>query len=225
MSAAHLTQVVLIPVGLGLLGFVEPCSIGSTLIFIKHMEGKDRVGKLTEVSIFAMTRAVFFGLLGVSAVMVGGAFLRFQTAGWILLGIIYSVIGVRYLSGRATILTTSARPIASRLSSASGSVGLGLFFGLNIPACAAPLLLVLFGSATVRGAAGATLLSGFVSLGLFGLALSLPLLVAVLVAPTRRALDWIIGFSARVPVWTGLILMVLGLWSIGFALVAWFAKS
>ncbi len=150
-----------------------------------------------------MTRAVFFGVLGVAAVMVGAVFLGFQTAGWILLGIVYSVIGARYLSGRVTMVTTSARPIASRLSSASGSVGLGLFFGLNIPACAAPLLLALFGSATVRGAAGATLLSGFVSLGLFGLALSLPLIVAGLVAPTRRALDWIIGFSARVPVGPG----------------------
>ncbi len=56
------------PLGLDLLGFVEPCSIGSTLISIKHMEEKDRVGKLIEVSIFAMTRAVFFGFVGVSAV-------------------------------------------------------------------------------------------------------------------------------------------------------------
>jgi cytochrome c-type biogenesis protein len=49
-------------------------------------------------------------------------------------------------------------------------------------------------------------------------ALSLPLVVAVLIAPARQALDWIAGLSQRMPLWTGFVLIVLGLWSIGFGL-------
>jgi cytochrome c-type biogenesis protein len=30
----------IVPLGLGLLGFIEPCSIGATLIFVKFLEGK-----------------------------------------------------------------------------------------------------------------------------------------------------------------------------------------
>lgn len=35
-----LTTLVLLPLAFGLLGFIEPCSIGSTLIVIKSLEGK-----------------------------------------------------------------------------------------------------------------------------------------------------------------------------------------
>ena len=78
-----------------------------------------------------------------------------------------------------------------------GSVALGLLFGLNIPACAAPLILTLFGAA-----------------------LSLPLVLAVFFAPARRALDALAALSRRVPRWTGMLLLALGLWSIWFALFA-----
>src|SRR3546814_1366678 len=63
-------------------------------------------------------------------------------------------------------------PSLKRLGRLRGSAGLGLLFGLNIPACAAPLLLALLAGAATTGA---TLLSGFVALAVFGLALSLPL--------------------------------------------------
>ena len=59
---------------------------------------------------------------------------------------------------------------------------------------------------------------GFVSLALFGLALSLPLVVAVFFEPARRGLDWLAGLSRRLPIWTGLLLILLGSWSIWFAL-------
>lgn len=87
-----------------------------------------------------------------------------------------------------------------------GSAGLlSLFFGLNILACAAPLILALLGAAAAGGASGATLVSGFVSLALFGLALSLPLVLAVSFAPARRGLDWLAALSRRLPFWTGIL--------------------
>lgn len=211
-------SLVLLPVGLGLLGFIEPCSIGSTLVFVKYLEGKTAAAKIAEVAIFSLTRALLIGLLGMAAVLVGTAFIGVQKIAWIGLGSLYVMLGALYLSGRVGLLKVAfglARPSGLR-----GSAGLGLLFGLNVPACAAPLIFALLAAAAAGGASGANLLAGFVSLALFGLALTLPIVAVVLFARARRALDWLAGLSNRLPVWTGVLLIALGLWSIGFGLFA-----
>jgi len=215
-----LTSLVLLPVGLGVLGFIEPCSLGSTLIFVKVLEGVDAKGKLVQVGIFALVRALFTGVLGMLAVIVGSAFLGFQRAAWVVLGALYVLLGVLYVTGKAGTLMVALGPSLTRLSDARGPAALGVLFGLNIPACAAPLISALLAAAAAGGASGATLAGGFVSLALFGIALSLPLIVAVLFEPARRALDWLGALSRRLPFWTGVILSALGLWSIWFGVFA-----
>jgi len=208
---------VLLPLGFGLLGFVEPCSIGSTLIVIKSLEGKSGASKLAQVSLFAATRATFVGLLGMIAVVLGAAFLGLQRDAWIALGAIYVLIGTLVIARPGAVMVTLG-PSLARLSDLRGSASLGLLFGLNIPPCAMPLILALLGAAAAEGATGGTLASGFVSLAIFGFGLSLPLVLAVLFEPARRALDWLAGLSRRMPFWTGLLLIVLGVWSISLAL-------
>ena len=86
---------------------------------------------------------------------------------------------------------------------------MGIVFGMSAPTCAVPLLLALLGKA---GIAGVT--EGFVSLVLFGLALSSPLLV---IAASQRASDFLTRLgrhSARMPLFAGVILIVVGLWSV-----------
>jgi cytochrome c-type biogenesis protein len=212
------TKLVLLPVGLGLLGFIEPCSIGSTLIVVKQLEGKGATDKLAQLTVFAGTRAIFIGLLGVLAVLLGTVFLGFQRAAWLALGLLYAALGILYLTDRIGPFMVSLGPSVRRLADMRGSAALGVLFGLNIPACAAPLLFALLAAAAAGGAVGATIASGFVSLALFGLALSLPLIVAVLFAPARRVLDWLAGLSRRLPTWTGLLLLALGAWSVWFGL-------
>jgi len=209
-------DLVALPVAFGLFGFIEPCSIGSTLIVIKAMEGRPPAVKLLQMSLFAGFRAGFIGLLGAGAVVVGAAFFGFQKAAWIALGALYAALGVLYLSGRIGWLMRSFGPSLARISSARGSAALGVVFGLNIPACAAPLLLALLGASAAGGARGGPAVQGFLALALFGLALSAPLLAAVLFAPARRALDWLAALSRRLPLWTGLLLLALGAWSIWF---------
>jgi len=212
------TKLVLLPIGLGLLGFIEPCSIGSTLIVVKQLEGKSAADKLAQITVFAGTRAIFVGLLGVLAVLLGTAFLGFQRAAWLALGLLYAGLGILYLTNRIGPFMVSLGPSLTRLADMRGSAALGVLFGLNIPACAAPLLLALLAAAAAGGAVGATIASGFISLALFGLALLLPLIVAVLFVPARRALDWLAGLSRRLPTWTGLLLLALGAWSMWFGL-------
>jgi cytochrome c-type biogenesis protein len=213
-----LIAAVLLPIGLGLFGFVEPCTIGSTLVFVKVIEGRPPAERLWQVGVFTATRALFIGALGAVAVLAGSAFIGFQRAMWIGLGALYITLGLLFLANRAGYLMTTLGPSLARLGGLRGSALLGLLFGLNIPACAAPLLFVLLGAAAGGGASGATLLNGFWSLALFGLALSLPLAVAVLIPAARVALDRLAGLSGLMPRWTGIVLIVLGAWSIGFGL-------
>lgn len=218
MTGNALLDLIVLPVAFGLFGFVEPCSIGATLIFIKVMEDESAARKLAQVTAFALTRAVFIGILGAIAAIVGAAFFGFQKAAWLLLGAVYAALGFAYLSGKVGWMMRSIGPGLARISSVRGSAALGLIFGLNIPACATPLLLALLGTSAAGGARGASAVQGFVALGLFGFALSLPLLVAVLFAPARRALDWLAALSGRLPVWTGILLIALGAWSVWFGL-------
>jgi cytochrome c-type biogenesis protein len=220
MSAWGMINLVVLPAGLGLLGFVEPCSIGATLVFIKYLEGKRASEKRLEVAVFAVTRAVVIGLAGILASLVGTAFLGMQKAAWIGLGMVYVMIGALYVGNRMQTLMVSLGPGLEALGNRRGPAVLGALFGLNIPACAAPLLGVLLTAAATRGAAAGTLAAGFISLALFGLALSLPLVLAVLLPTAARALDRCAALSRRMPLWTGLLLIALGLWSIGFALFA-----
>jgi len=78
--------ILVLPVGLGLLGFIEPCSIGSTLIVIKYLERSSAAKRVAEAAILTLTRALFTGVLGLGAIVLGSAFVGFQKAAWMLLG-------------------------------------------------------------------------------------------------------------------------------------------
>jgi cytochrome c-type biogenesis protein len=211
------TTMLLLPLGLGLLGFFEPCSIGSSMVFIKFLEKKSPAAKIAQVAVFAGTRALLIGLLGAVAALVGSVFIGFQKAAWVLLGTTYLAIGLFYVLGRSDLLMRMIGPRISAISGRDSAALLGLVFGLNIPACAAPLIFALLGGAAAAGATGQAAVAGFVSLGLFGLALSAPLVAAAAFGPAQRLLDRLGALSRRIPLWTGIVLIALGLWSIGFA--------
>ena len=206
----------LVPIGLGLFGFVEPCSIGSSVLFIQYVEGKPAATRIGQAILFTLTRALFIGMMGAMAALVGGAFVGFQRAGAVLLGALYVTLGLLYLTGMAGHIMRTVGPSLARVSDARRTAGLAILFGLNIPACATPLLIAVMGSAVVNGTAGAG--RGFLMLMLFGLALSLPLVLALLWKPARRALDQLAGIARRMPIPIGIVLIVLGAWSIYFGL-------
>lgn len=189
------------------------------MLFIKFLEAKPAAAKLVQVTSFTASRMLLIGALGSIAALVGAAFICFQKAMWVVLGSLYLLIGVALLLGKGGALMRSIGPGLARLKDTRGAMGLGLLFGLNIPACAAPLLFALLGLAAAGGATTGTIAQGFVSLAVFGFALSLPLIAAVLFEPARRVLDWTAGLSSRAPLITGLVLVALGFWSIGFAFV------
>ena len=113
-----LANLVLLPIGLGLLGFVEPCSIGTSLVFVKYLEGRDGIAKLTQVIVFTLTRGAFIGLLGALAALVGAVVLGLQKVVWIVLGAVYVAIGLFYLLGKAGVLMRTIGPRLSAMPAA-----------------------------------------------------------------------------------------------------------
>lgn len=203
--------------GLGLLGFVEPCSVGSHLVFIKCLESSPARERTLQTGLFTLTRAVLMAALGVLAALIGSRFTGVQHGLWAALGGLYLLLGLIYLGGGAAWFIRGLNGLLPRFAAPSGSVGLGLLFGLNIPACAAPLLAVLLGTAAGRSASGAGATYGALTLLVFGLALSSPLVLAIFTQRGRRLLDAIARLAALMPRWTGAVLVVLGIWSISLA--------
>lgn len=210
-------QFVLLPIGLGLFGFVEPCSIGAHLLFLRILDGRSRRVKIVQVAVFAAVRSLFMGALGALAALAGAAALGVQRAGWAALGALYVAIGLLYVTGRIGAVMRAFGPRLPDAAQPRAAAGLGLLFGLNVPACSAPLLAVLLGGAAAGGAGP---LLGFASLALFGLGLSLPLLAVVLWPRGRVLVDRLAVLGARLPVWVGLLFLLLGAWSLYSAFAA-----
>ena len=200
--------------GLGLLGFVEPCTIGSSLLFVKYLEGRTTPSKVRATTVFAVTRGLFLGALGAGAALIGSAALDLQRGFWIVLGLAYAGVGAVFLVGKTGRLMRTVGPALSRAGRDRGAAALGLLFGLNVPACAAPLLAAVLAATFGAGA----VLRGALYLGIFGLALSLPLLAAVVSERGARWVDRLAGLSRRAPVLTGLVFVGLGLWSVWWGL-------
>lgn len=206
---------VVAPVGLGLLGFIEPCTLGSSLVWLKYLEGTSAVMQRVQTVIFASTRAIMIGTLGAVAAAIGARFLTYQRGFWIALGGVYIVIGILYFLRLEWILARPVGPSVTRMRT-RGAMALGVVFGLNIPACAAPLL-----AALIAASAGvANVGRGFVMMAIFGLALSLPLVLAVFWRGARAQIERLGVISRRVPLWTGLVFVLVGVLSVYSALTA-----
>lgn len=202
----------ILPLGLGLLGFIEPCTVGSSLLFVKYLEGKEAAAKVRATVVFTLARALFLGALGAVAALVGAIVLDLQRTFWIVLGAGYVILGVLYLARRQAFLMRVLGVPLARAGETRGAATLGIVFGLNIPACTAPLLGAILAATLGAG----DVVRGFAALAVFGLALSLPLVLVVSVARVRGWLDRLAALSRRVPRWTGVVLVLLGIWSIYF---------
>jgi cytochrome c-type biogenesis protein len=209
-----MTSTILLPIGLGLLGFLEPCSLGANLLFLNLLAKADTVRRVREALVFTATRALFLGLLGAVGAMAAQPLARAQAGYSLILGGLYIGLGLASLAAVwKWSLPASLDPGQLLARWAGRAAPLGVLFGLTAPACAAPLFLALVGQASPGGAA-----RGFTTLALFGLALSAPL---VLIAAWKRAdtlLRRVRAWAGRVPAAAGIVLIGLGILSI---VVAW----
>ena len=83
-------------------------------------------------------------------------------------------------------------------------MGLGLLFGLNLPACAYPLMLALLAPGAASGA-----LSRFFTLFVFGLALSLPLVPLAFSERAAKLFGRLSTLSGATPYVIGMVFLLL----------------
>lgn len=166
----------------------------------------------------ALVRATVLGLIGLATAWIGSELFTAQRSLWAAFGLLYIALGALYLSGRQGAFLRALTPRSERLKRRGRTWGIGVAFGFYIPACAVPLLLILVGAGTAQSAAGAAVVSGFLSLFVFGLALSAPFFALVGTARGQLWIDRLVRLAGHLPRPTGALLVVLGLFSVGFAL-------
>ncbi len=209
-----LITLILLPVGLGLLGFIEPCTIGGHLVFLDTQKARSKAEKIKSVGVFVAARAIVTGAFGAFIAFLGQKLIGVQTGMWLVFGSIYLLIGMAFIFGRAGLIKQRINLAPSAWKKAQNPFVLGLAFGLNIPACSAPILFGLLGLAATTG----TIMTGFIMMFLFGLFLSLPLIIF---AAVPKLGDWLarLALKLRKSTWIiGAIFILLGLWSIWFGL-------
>ncbi|SOC31029.1 cytochrome c biogenesis protein CcdA [Thalassospira xiamenensis] len=212
--APDLFNLTFLAFGLGLLGFIEPCTIGAHMLFLNSQCNRPMRRRIGALSAFMLARLFVMGGFGGVIVMLGQRMIGVQTGAWLVFGGLYMVIGIVFLSGAGRRLRRGIRIAPDGWRVVGNPWVQGIAFGLNIPACAAPILFGLMGAATVTGSAT----MGFVLMAVFALSLSLPLVpFSVVQRPASffvKLADWM---HPR-PWLTGFVLVALGLWSIWFGL-------
>ncbi len=209
-----LQSLILLPIGLGLLGFIEPCTIGGHLLFLDTQKDRSIHEKTKAVVAFITARSIVAGMFGALISFLGQQLIDMQTGIWLIFGLIYLGVGIAFLIGKAGLIKKKMDLAPTAWKRAQNPVILGLAFGLNIPACAAPILFGLLGLAATTG----TIIAGFAMMFLFGLFLSLPLAVFAIVPKLAGGLDKLAHRLIQARWIIGIVFVALGVWSIWFGL-------
>ncbi|MGX9857572.1 hypothetical protein ACR03S_19470 (plasmid) [Limimaricola variabilis] len=207
-------QMLLPAFGLGLLGFVEPCTLGAHALFLEGQRRRPAAQRLSAALVFLLARVVVMGGFGGLVVLLGQRLIGVQTGMWLVFGAVYLGLGAAILSRRDRALRRRVGLAPGHWKLAGNPLLQGLAFGLNIPACAAPILFGLIGAASLSGSAAA----GFVMMAVFALALTAPLFPFAVAprfaGPLDRLANWL-----RPRRWLlGALFVGLGLWSVWFGL-------
>lgn len=201
----NIYNLVLIPLLFGLVGFLEPCSLGINMIFLNRINGFERVKRISETLIFTFVRGTFLALFGLSAAFIGSKMTRIQSSFFLILGGVYIFFG-------AVAIINKYRPIfkfevnLSQYLQNKENLALGVVFGLIIPACAISLIFALIGKSILLG----NLLESFVSLFVFGVALSSPLIVISCFDKSNEIITKILEKAKKLPWLAGAALIIVG---------------
>lgn len=206
--------VLIVPVGLGLLGFVEPCTIGGHLIFLRSVAERRLAARLVATLLFALVRALMMGAFGMTVALIGQYLSDVQSALWLVFGSVYLLIGLAYASDRIGGIARGIDMAPGAWKSVSHPLALGIAFGLSIPACAAPILFGLVGLA----ATGGSVLFGFATMAVFALALSVTLAVLAAAPSVASRAARLSGAGAATRWVFAFVFLLLGGWSLWFGL-------
>ncbi len=187
-----LAGILVVPFVFGLVGAITPCALGINAVFLGYVTGKPRPRRFWEWALFALARATLLTTLGLAFGLLGQAVSGFvrgyqQLVAWGLIA-----LGVVFILSRFwRVPLPYVNLVSDRVLAGNGSaLALGVAFGLDIPACTSPLVLALLAQTVMVG----DWLLGMVSLFVFGLSISLPLLPVAMAEGANR---WLVETSRR----------------------------
>ncbi|MDP6806070.1 MAG: hypothetical protein QF902_12205 [Rhodospirillales bacterium] len=120
--------VLVVPLGLGLLGFVEPCTVGGHLVFLRAMADHPLKARPVSTLTFTLVRTLVMGSFGALIALVGGLLIEVQTALWMVFGSIYVVIGLAFAVGRSDIVKRRIEFTPTAWKAATNPLALGVAF-------------------------------------------------------------------------------------------------
>lgn len=205
-------EILLLPMALGLLGFVEPCVIGGHMLFVETQKNRPAKNRAIAVMAFVLTRAIVTGVFGVLVAILGEVLVGVQSSVVLFFGVLYILIGVAFLFGYEKVVGKRITMAPRAWKLAQNPLFLGGAFGLNVPACAAPILVGLLGVAATSG----SLVNAFAMMFVFGFFLSAPLLVLGFVPIFANRMDRLAGWFVRARYLIGVVFVFLGVWSLWF---------
>ncbi len=156
-----------------------------------------------------LARALVLALLGLSVAFVGNRLFSLERGFFIILASIYITIGLLMIFSKSLLARLRNVRIAHilGLDFKEGALKrLGLVAGLTIPACAIPLITVLLGQTLLLG----DIVTGFIALFVFGLALTVPLAVLSFFKSGTIWLGSIAERSDKLRIVGGVILVLIG---------------
>lgn len=201
-----LFDLLLLPLLLGLLGFFEPCSLGVNSIFLAYIRKLDVAKRIGEAIVFSFARAFVLSLVGLLVVIVGRRFFVFQSSYFIVLGLFYILLGVFSIISKHRGIPMPGSGLLGSMRKKNLFL-MAIVFGAVIPACAIPLLLALLSKTLLTG----DILAGWVSLAIFGLGLSLPLVIISASSRADRLMQKIHTKVSKWPYLTGIVLIIIGI--------------
>jgi cytochrome c-type biogenesis protein len=194
------------PVFFGLIGFIEPCSLGINIIFLNRVKGYSRAKRISETFVFSLVRGFFLAIVGMSAALIGSKIITLQSTLFWVLGGVYIFLGVLAIINMYIPIFKYELNLSKYLRNVEG-IALGFIFGLIIPACAISFVLALIGKSILLG----NLVEGFISLFLFGIALSAPLVIISLFNRSNEIIAKIAEKARHIPWLAGMVLIAVGL--------------
>lgn len=189
---------IILPIVLGLLGFVQPCVVGMNSIFLGYLREEDSSARARELLKYTVVKTLFAALVGLGAAGVGAAVLGGASKN--ILRILLVLLGGIYIASRF-----KAMPVPNIMP--KGNFSYGVLYGLGVPACAVPLLISLGLIAAFSG----SIYSGVTLLSAFGLAISLPLLLIGISGRRSETMKQAARLTGVSPIFAGVTLILAGL--------------
>jgi cytochrome c-type biogenesis protein len=80
---------IILPFFFGLIGFVEPCSMGINIMFLTSIARTSSARRIREIAVFMLMRAFVLALLGLSVSLFGDGLFSFERGFFTLLALIW----------------------------------------------------------------------------------------------------------------------------------------